>query len=252
MLSVKTTKMLAGVTISGTYSDLDLLYDALFNVIGTDRCYNGYYQSQLRVMGLCYEIRHAYQGDRQESENDYGEKIYSLNYYWPEIIFLYAVLEDFILYSRMSCCYLQQEGIEKQFLNKEIIEERKERLPDDAAYVEYFRSLIKNALGRTIDEKKFKRLITYFDYKFDYSGTLRKMIFVDYCTQWVDIQNVKYLKRAPEKRRSYLATIAEKIIYDNYDYKYLRHDLLEYEKELKTPYYEIELEGMQYPDKIEW
>ena len=39
MLSVKTTENLAGVTVSGTYWDLNALYDALTNVIGEEESY---------------------------------------------------------------------------------------------------------------------------------------------------------------------------------------------------------------------
>ena len=39
MLSVKTTENLAGVTVSGTYWDLNALYDALTTVIGEEESY---------------------------------------------------------------------------------------------------------------------------------------------------------------------------------------------------------------------
>ena len=73
-----------------------------------------------------------------------------------------------------------------------------------------------------------------------------------FCTQWVDIQNVKYLKRAPEKRKTYLATISEKILFDNSDYDALEDGVYEFARVCGVPYYEIELTDIQYPDEIEW
>ena len=68
----------------------------------------------------------------------------------------------------------------------------------------------------------------------------------------VDILNVKYIEWKPERRDSYLATIAERILKPSYDYVALKKAVLEYAEEQKVPHYEIELEGMQYPEKIEW
>lgn len=57
MLSVKTTENLAGVTVSGTYWDLNALYDALTNVIGEEESYDaledGVYEFA-RVCGVPY------------------------------------------------------------------------------------------------------------------------------------------------------------------------------------------------------
>ena len=135
MLSVKTTENLAGVTVSGTYWDLNALYDALTNVIGEEESYPEFEACRIRVLGLCYDMKRYYN---------------------------------------------------------------------------------------------------------------------NFCTQWVDIQNVKYLKRAPEKRKTYLATISEKILFDNSDYDALEDGVYEFARVCGVPYYEIELTDIQYPDEIEW
>ena len=56
MLSVKTTENLAGVTVSGTYWDLNALYDALTNVIGEEESYPEFEACRIRVLGLCYDL----------------------------------------------------------------------------------------------------------------------------------------------------------------------------------------------------
>ena len=240
MLSVKTTEKLAGVTVSGTYWDLNALYDALSNVIGEEGSYPEFEACWLRVLGLCYDIRHAYQGDRNRGKIEYGDEVFSFEYLWPEMVFIYGVLDEFVRLSSGSQCYLRQEGAERLF----------DRLPDDIAFVCYFRNLIINALQRTIDEKRFKKIHRALEDRYSY--TLMKRYYNNFCTQWVDIQNVKYLKRAPEKRKTYLATISEKILFDNSDYDALEDGVYEFARVCGVPYYEIELTDIQYPDEIEW
>lgn len=89
-------------------------------------------------------------------------------------------------------------------------------------------------------------------YEKGYSYTLYKRYFYDFCCQWVDIQNVKYLKRAPEKRKSFLATVSEKILFNNTEYDSLKISLAAYAAANNVPYYELEVDGMQYPDEIDW
>lgn len=79
MLAIKTTEKLTGVTVSGTYWDLNALYDALSNVIGEEGSYHEYEACWLRVLGLCYDIRHAYQGDRNRGELSTEMKCFRLN-----------------------------------------------------------------------------------------------------------------------------------------------------------------------------
>ena len=250
MLAIKTTEKLTGVTVSGTYWDLNALYDALSNVIGEEGSYHEYEACWLRVLGLCYDIRHAYQGDRNRGRIEYGDEVFSFEYFWPEMVFIYGVLEEFINLSEGSQCYLRREGAERLFYNPETKDALLNRLPDDIAVVRYFRNLIINALRRTIDERRFKKIYRALEDRFSY--TLMKRYYNNFCTQWVDIQNVKYLKRVPEKRKSYLATISEKILFDNSDYDEMEEAVLEYAREKGVPYYEIELNGMQYPNTIEW
>ena len=67
MLKVRNTKNLLGVTILGDYEDLSTLRDAISN-------YTNLYMSNQEdpeaahcyecVLGLCYDLRHAFQGDR--------------------------------------------------------------------------------------------------------------------------------------------------------------------------------------------
>ena len=65
MLVIKNTKMLTGITVHGDYQDLNSLYDSLHKYLAfyfqnQENYDNDFYES---LLGLCYGIRHAYQGD---------------------------------------------------------------------------------------------------------------------------------------------------------------------------------------------
>lgn len=169
-----------------------------------------------------------------------------------EMIYIFAVLDEFNRLSEGSGCYLKQENVEKLFYHPETKDILLGSLPDDIAYIRYFQNLIKNAFQRTVDPKRFKKIMTAYEDEYRYSYTWTKRYFNNFCPQWIDFQNVKYLKRAPEKRKSYLATIAEKILFDNSDYDALEDAALQFAREDGVPYYDIELNGMKYPNEIEW
>ena len=65
MLKVKLTKNYAGVTISGDYNDLDHLYDSIYYLIHGEPISIGEYTMQNHLYGFLYDVRHAYQGDRE-------------------------------------------------------------------------------------------------------------------------------------------------------------------------------------------
>ena len=67
MIKVRNTPQLAGITILGDYEDLDALYDAVSNYsrFFLNHQDNDYAENCLEcLLGLCYDLRHAYQGDR--------------------------------------------------------------------------------------------------------------------------------------------------------------------------------------------
>lgn len=78
MLMIKNTKMLTGITVHGDYQDLNSLYDSLHKYLAfyfqnQENYDNDFYES---LLGLCYDIRHAYQGDRNiESVENNAENI---------------------------------------------------------------------------------------------------------------------------------------------------------------------------------
>ena len=67
MIKVRNTPQLAGITILGDYEDLNALYDAVsrYSRFFLNHQDNDYAENCLEcLLGLCYDLRHAYQGDR--------------------------------------------------------------------------------------------------------------------------------------------------------------------------------------------
>lgn len=63
MIRVSMTENLGGFEISGDFYDLEELYVSIYNVLGeTEYEYEG--KDELRILGLCYDLRHANMCDR--------------------------------------------------------------------------------------------------------------------------------------------------------------------------------------------
>lgn len=246
MISIKTTEKLTGVEIKGSYDDFKHLYDAISNVIGDEGCYKGYHDSQIFVLGLCYDIRHAYQGDRDTIISDFDEKQYSFKWYWTDIIYVYAVLKDFIEFSSGRNCYLLKEKVVELYRNEAMTDKLLDRLPDDIALVKYFRSLIENELQRVIGQKRFASLSRQASYKY----ILRS--FSEYRIQIIPLYTIKYINRAPEKRRTYLATLTERILFYNEEYARYANEINRFAVENGISTSMVELAGTEYPETVEW
>ena len=65
MLQIRPTKHLIGINICGDYKDLYDLVDSIYGMCGFDeRPDSPYYGVKDLLLGMCYEIRHAYQKSR--------------------------------------------------------------------------------------------------------------------------------------------------------------------------------------------
>ena len=81
MLKVELTKNYAGVTISGDYNDLEHLYDSISYLIHGEPISIGEYTMQNHLYGFLYDVRHAYQGDREVELIDNSLDKYKREYF---------------------------------------------------------------------------------------------------------------------------------------------------------------------------
>ena len=64
MLSIKPSKNLTGISIQGDYLDLSELVDSIYRIVGPGEDDIYYGNVYMRLLGACYDIRHAYMADR--------------------------------------------------------------------------------------------------------------------------------------------------------------------------------------------
>src|SRR3954463_14508476 len=117
MIFLKTTPNYTGVTVFGDKMDFDALYDALHSLVGEEEEWSSYEEARLRVLGVCYDIRHTLMGNREIEFIENGldpdmmkhlsivtnnKNVYfAFNVLWPELLFVTMALNDFIkLYAR--------------------------------------------------------------------------------------------------------------------------------------------------------
>lgn len=223
MLTIKPTPNLSGLAISGDLEDISRLYDALMAVLGDDDETGGPYElPTLYILALCYELRHAYQGDRWLDfvDNGFNETIQQRqkkiapqrNVYFqtrielPEILFDLMVLSDFT----------------EQYSAK--IKGKLAGMDCDLLLVRWFQAEGAATLGRLLDDQAANRLK-----KLIYGSVPR---FQDFYTQYVDYQTSRYLKLSPGKRLQQILPIARRYSDRGADYQRLARDLEETAAEL--------------------
>ena len=93
MLFGKPTKKGAGLTLWGDYHDLNNLYDTLSKI--SDSIVLKGSMSDF-VLGLCYDIRHAYQ-DMRESKEFGIDELGKVKYYGVEILWPYFIIQVWLI-----------------------------------------------------------------------------------------------------------------------------------------------------------
>lgn len=103
MLYMEPTKAYAGCLLYGDYYDLKELYETLYYITEAFPYGKQYWNLQDYALGLCYDIRHAYQGQREivpigiDSIRYYGVKIL-----WPELLFQFSLIQWFSAFVPMA------------------------------------------------------------------------------------------------------------------------------------------------------
>jgi len=249
MIKAELTPRHVGLAISGDYEDLDHLYDALFRIIGEEDEYPSYASARIRVLGLCYDIRHAYMGDRdirvldnnmtREKMKLTGKVVHTTNVYYefqtlmPEILFVVMALNDF--------CLLRARKESKQQLDpmrhKKIIWDR------DIAQIRMLQAAVLDCLSRALEPRAVTRLLNLMIQDYPWMD--------NYFTQYVDLLNVEIIEMAQEKRLKFVTVLAKRLTeLDAPEYLELRHEIKDYAKVRGILPDEVRLD-LDYPE-VEW
>jgi len=249
MIKAELTPKHAGIAIAGDYEDLDHLYDALIRILGDEDEYPAYTSARIRILGLCYDIRHAYMGDRdikvidnnmtREKMKLTGKVVHTTNVYYefqtlmPEILFIVMALNDF--------CLMRARKESKQMLDPML--HKKNIWDRDIAQIRMLQSAILDCLSRALEPRAVTRLLNLIIQDYPWMN--------GYVTQYLDELNVEILEMDPEKRLKFVTVLAKRLTeLDGPDYLGLRHEIKDYAKAMGITPDEVRL-NLDYPD-VEW
>lgn len=251
MIIAQNTPNNTGVAILGDYTDFENLYEALHTVVGNEDEFVECDAARIRVLGVCYDIRHAMMGHREIEFVDNGLdeekkrnlsvlapdknvylKIYVL---WPEMLFVTMALNEFLkLYA--------QKLVKKKYCDN-LFTENKVIWDKHIAQVRMLQAAVADCLKQTVSENAYARILNTLNGRF---------VFVDkYITQYLDILNERFIKMNKEKRLKNLSTIAKRIAERDHEYRDLEDQLMEDAKKYNCSVDDLRLE-LDFPEDVEW
>ena len=259
MIYAKPTENLTGICLEGEYLDFYEIVESIYRMTGLeDDYYDPYWGVKNRLMGMCYDIRHAYQGDREVTFVDNGvndalekwhemimpkENVhYKVNILFPEAVFVALSVSDLYIFSK------------KYYDNERVNVEHREDVYlcdfiKDKGNLEMLSCTILDALGRVIGDDGFRQILKEIERK-DLSW---EAPFYRYITSYVDRCNIEYLKTVPEKRKDKLRNIAKRFVKQPQTYLNLKRDFEYSAKQQNCSIYHLyDPKSDKYPEDIEW
>lgn len=258
MIAAKATENLTGITLEGDYDDLHEIVKSIYRMTGLEEDYeDDYWSVKNRLLGVCYDIRHAFMGDREVKLVDNGvheeimkwhsmilprqEVHFSVNILFPEAVFVALSVSEIYAQSRQ---YYGKRS-KKQQENAEFPPEKYSDYVRDKAVLDTLSAVILGALAEVIGDEELEKL-------FKTKSHLYGDGFLNYATQYVDKCNIEYLKTEPEKRKDKLRNIAKRLIQQPEAYRNMKRNLEYAEKRYACSLHEIEDPKLEYPEVVEW
>lgn len=242
MLKVKLTENYAGVEISGDFDDLANLYNSISYFIGFDADNIVEAMVQNHVYAFLYDLRHAYQGDREIELVDNGLADYKREWHGirkkdvtdKNVYFsFHYILPDVILDMMLM----------KYFIKK-VNKKYKDEYNPNITMVNYFYSLVLYSLVDFLTPIKFNKVK---------KGLMDSAVSLEFfLPQWFEIISIDYANMTKSKREKEFMHVMDSL------YNYFKYD--EYfrmkralEKECKENNYNLDsIHYDGYPKEIEW
>lgn len=239
MLNAQNTPNLTGVLLMGDNEDFEDLYNAIHKIVSEEHIPKEYYDVRVRILSLCYDLRHARQGDRNAFFKSHGlsnEQMSQLslvgpnqNLYlafetlWPEILFEVFVLEDFI----------------------QIYEKRKKphNWDSNIITVRKFQSIIAKLLEELLTPRQFSSL------RKEMKPT--SLQFKNYFSQYVDVLNSRWLQMNKQLRQKNLNLFIRKLTLPNPEYEQVKKEIIQFAQKYDCHPSEIDY-NVEYPENIDW
>lgn len=263
MITGKPTENLNGILLEGEYSDFHDLVDSIYRITGLEEDYNDpYWSVKNRLLGLCYDIRHAYQGDRTVKLADNGtfEELkewhsmdmpsqnvhYAVEVLFPEAVFVALSVPEIYFYS-VRYYGKSARDVNERRSGPEITPNKYADYIRDQALLDTLRSVILAALAEVIGDEELENLIHLKELRQTYEG-----LFANYAAQYVDKCNLEYLKTPRDKKSAKLRNITRRLINKPSGYNSMLVELL-YSAELYgCSFHELHDPKHTYPEQIDW
>ena len=257
MIKITTTEHLAGVRLVGDYEDLYQLVEAIHEIVVDEYSekyekYSRYAAASLRVLGVCYDIRHAYQGDRDvvtESNGMTRETMtfhkrivpednvyYACNIILPEMIFVTLALNELIelrVTELSKSKYTKCEGFHKNVIWDEVI-----------IALRAFQSAFSKSLKEVMTSATYSRWLNLMSNSDGIST---------FYTQYQDEMNIDYLELEREKRMTQINKITKAITrhWEDQKHKNLRMKIDTFARENNCDKKDV-IFKRTYPETIQW
>lgn len=209
MIKITDTKNMIGISIHGDYEDLKALHHALSDYL---RFYfdhqvgQGAYSCYETILGLCYDIRHAYQGDRnvESVENNHeniaqlASCIYQLDgdsiekerkkYKNGNLYFNVEVLYPWAVYYLFALQAVAEDVYQHAWFENDEYGYTEYQAESDLALIQYFVHQLWARLREHLPEDAmqslwdYTRICNHIEYYFDFSDMYMEWL----CTYWVN------------------------------------------------------------------
>ena len=256
MIKIENTPNLTGVRISGTFDDLQELVDAIYSItVNEDSEKNmQYINISMRLLGLSYEVRHASQGDREidlvenyidEETMKFHGKIapktnveYACHYLYPEMIFCMMAINELILLRIRELT--KAKYIFKEMFHQKVVWDK------SIAVLRTFQSVFAECVQGILTEQSFRIWIK--------EVTQADNFFYSIMTRYMDLMNVEYIDLDKEQRLKNFSKFTRRITKYNHqdDYMELSEMLHSYAAKHQCDVSDIEINGLEYPEEINW
>lgn len=242
MLKVEVSETYAGFRIFGDYNDLDFLYDSINYLIHGDAKSIEECCMQNHLYGFLYEVRHAYQGDRNIElvENSFCEMmrerhgIKKKDAVSNNVYFSFEYLVPDLMLDMMLITYFignvpkKDKDIYNPYINM----------------AKYFYSLVLQSLSSMLTEIRWRKLKNKV-----INSVIAPSVFYP---QWFEMISSDYAWMDKETRKKEFMHIME-AIYDYVEFEDYTKMKLEIEKKCQEKNCNIEqIHYDNYPDEIEW
>lgn len=226
MLQVEMTPNLLGLTVKGDHSDLDALYDAVWDLVGRGEVdpadiSDGLGIMKERLLALCYDLRHACRGDRgvelvDSGMGEWAAQASGVPLQESNVAYAFKVVYPEAVYDVMALgCLIRRRT--SALARKTPYRRRADDLgfamtDPSSCEAMRFASLVLEAIGRRATPGRFTRIREYV-----VEGALGIPLMY---TQWLDVITADYAGMSEKRRLESMSIVARDMVefYCNYQY----------------------------------